>query len=266
MKLSLKSKTWLKIFLLIILSLAVLNLPPVSKEVKNLFYLISSPIQKVLWLVGDKMSDFFETIAKIKNLKKENEELSLKTQSLSAENVKISELEKENKVLREALDVGLEKDFKLAFAEIIGKDIGEDSLIINKGEKDGITPNLAVITQQKILLGQIGEIYDNFSKVVLISNKDSVFEAKIQKEEDSGAILGVVKGKGSLQAILDLIPKDREVKEGDTVITSSGGILPSGLLVGYIQKIRKSDIESFQQAEIKPAYDIKELEFVFIIK
>lgn len=267
MKLSPKLKIGAKLVLLIIF-LVILNLTPVSKRVKNFFYFISSPIQKILWKTGDKASDFFETVANIKNLKKENEELKLKIQELLAKNAKIPELEKENKILREALEIGLEKEFKLVLAQVIGKDISQDSILIDKGLKDGVTNNLPVITQQKSLVGKISEVYENFSKVILISNKGGAFNAQISRGEEglTEDISGLVKGKGNLQLFLDLVPKEKEIQEGDLIITSSlGGIFPKGLLVGQIQKIKKSDIEPFQQAEIKPAFEINELETIFII-
>ena len=250
------------IVVLLIAFFVVLNLTGFSKEIKNFFYLISSPIQKTLWRLGDKTADFFEIVSQIKNLKKENERLSLRVQELLAENSLLKELKRENEILREALGIGLAKEFKLSLAEVIGKDISQDSLIINKGSKDGLTSGLAVITPQKILVGKISQVYKNFSKVMLISNKKSVFSVKFQEKD----IEGVVKGKGNFQLFLDLIPQNAEIEPGDDLVTVSlGGIFPAGLLVGEIKEIKKSDVTPFQQAEIKPAFDIKEIEKLFII-
>ena len=258
-----------KIGLIIVLLIAffiVLNLTSFSKEVKNFFYLISSPIQKTLWRAGDNLSDFFEVISEIEKLKKENEELLLKNQALLAENTRLKELKKENEVLREALEIGLEKEFKLLLSEVRGKDISQDTLLINKGSKDGISKGFPVITQQKALIGKIGEVYENFSKVILISNKESSFDAKIMEWDDDGDIRGVIKGKGNLKLFLDLIPQEKEIKEGNLVVTTVlGGIFPKGLLVGEIKEVLKSDIQPWQGAEIKPAFDIKELETLFVI-
>jgi len=272
--------TWPKrkilILIIIVGLLLIFSLNFFQKEVKGFFYLISSPIQKILWRAGDRVSDFFKTISEIKNLKKENDELKFRNQELISQIAQLIELEKENKLLREALEIGLEKEFKLSLAEVISKDISQDSILINKGSKDGITNNSPVIGQQKTLIGKIGEVYENFSRVILISNKESSFDAKVQtgsfapfnsseiKAEND--ISGVVKGKGNLQLFLDLVPQEKEIKEGDFVITSSlGGIFPRGLLVGQIGKVLRSDIEPFQQAKIRPAFNIKKLETVFII-
>lgn len=259
MKLPLRSK----ILISIIGILFIISLNFFQKEIKNFFYLISSPIQKILWETGQKTSLFFETIREIKNLKKENEELKLKIQALLAENISLKELRKQNEFLRKALDVGLEKEFKLLLAQVIGKDLVQDSLIINKGSKDGISKNFPVITQEKILVGKIQEVYNNFSKVQLVSNKDISFDGKMSEAE----IYGVVKGKGNFKIELDFVPRDKEIKEGDLIVTSAiGGIFPAGILVGEIEKVKKDDIEPFQKAEVKPVFEIKNLDFLFIIQ
>jgi len=266
MKLSPKFKIGIIIVLLIAL-FTILNLTPAKKEIKNFFYLISSPIQKALWRAGDNISDFFEMVKEIKSLKKENEELKFKIVGLLAENTKLEELKRENEVLREALDIGLEKEFKLLLAEVIGKDIFQDTILIDLGSRDGISKDFPVINQQKALVGKIGEVYQDYSRVILISNKESTFDAKVGfPAEGEASIYGVVKGKGNLRLFLDLVPREKEIKEGDLVSTSPlGGIFPKGLLIGEIVKVLKSDVMAWQQAEISPAFNLNELEILFVI-
>jgi len=254
-----------KIGVIVVLLIAVfiiLNLTDFSKEIKNLIFLISQPIQKTFWKMGDEISDFFEMVSEMRNLKKEDEELKLKIQELIAENVALKELKKENEILRTALELGFQEEFKLEICQVIGKDISSDTILINEGFKDGLTKDLPVITQQKILVGRISEVYKNFSKVQLITQKDTSFDAKILDTE----ISGLIKGEGNLRLFLDLIPPEKEIKKGDVVITTVlGGIFPRGLLVGEIEKVIKSDIEPWQQAKVKPAFNIEGLETLFII-
>ncbi len=261
MKQPLKLKTGI-VAVLILLIFVILNLTGFSSKIKNFFYLVSSSIQQNLWRAGDKTSDFFEAISEIKSLKKENEEFKLRTEGLISENSSLKELKKENETLREALELDLRKDFKLVLAQVIGKDVSQDSILINKGTKEGILKGLPVITSQKILLGRIGQVYEDFSEIILISNKESSFDAKISDKE----IYGVVKGKGNLELYLDLIPKNEEISQGELVVTAAlGGVFPQGLLAGVIKGIKKSDVEPFQTAEIKPSFEIKELDNLFII-
>lgn len=261
MRLSPKSKTYL-LLVLCLFFLTILNLSPIQNEVKNFFYLISAPIQKKFWQAGQGLANFFETISEIKNLKKENEELKLRIKELLVENTGLKELKKENEMLREALGIGLEKEFRLALAQVVAKDLSQDFLLINKGSQDNISEDLTVISQQKFLIGKISQVYKNFSKVMLITNKDNVFDAKIGDSE----ISGLVKGKGNFKIFIDLVPQEKELKIGDLVVTSGlEAVFPHGLLVGEIQEIKKSDINPWQQAEIKPAFDIREISNVFII-
>lgn len=233
-----------------------------QKAVRNFFYQISEPIQKVFLRAGDNVADFFEAISKIQNLKKENEELKLKVQELLAQLVSLKELKKENEILREALNLNLAKEFDLSLAEVIGKDVSEDFILINKGVDNGISEGLPVISQQKILVGKISEVYKNYSKAKLISHKESSFDGKIVEKE----ILGQVKGEGNFKILFDLIPREQEITEGDLVESSAlGGAFPEGLLVGQIKQVKKSDIQPFNQAEISPLFDLGELEMIFII-
>jgi len=233
-----------------------------QKEVKNFFYKISEPFQKTLWQAGISISNFFETILEIKKLKTESEELKLENQELLVQIATLEELKKENEILREALNIGLEKEFELSLAQVIGKDISQDFILINKGLEDGASQNLPVVTQQKILLGKISEVYQNYSRVMLISNKESSFDGKIVGKETLGEVLG----KGNFKVLFDLIPPEAEISKGDLVETSAlGGVFPGGLLVGKIGEVQKSDVQSFYQAEISPFYDLGKLEAVFIL-
>ncbi len=258
-KFSQKNKFLLGILLIVLL---VFGLNFFQKQVKTFFYSISSPIQKSLWRIGDRASDFFQGIVEIKETKNKVDELCLKNQRLLAEIAILSELKKENKVLREGLEIDLDKDFKLTLAEIIGKDISQDFILIDKGSENDISENMPVITQQKVLLGKVSKVYKNFSKVMLISNKKCSFDVKIQEKN----ISGLIKGKGNFKILLDFVPQNKEISQGDIVVTSSlGGLFPAGLLVGQIEEVKKSDIEPFQQANIKPTFDIKEINLLFVI-
>jgi len=262
MKLSSKKNNVLIIVVVVISAIFLLNF--FQKDVRSFFYCISAPIQKVLWRAGERTSDFLGGIVRVKILKQELDELKLENQELIAQVVALKDLKKENKTLRQALEVGLQKEFKLALTQIISKDISQDFILIDKGSEDGISKNMPVITQQRVLVGKISEIYKNFSKVMFVSNKESFFDAKIQKEEKD--ISGVVKGQGNFRILFDLIPREENLSQEDIVITSAlGGIFPKGLLVGRIKEIKKSDVEPFQQAEIEPFFDVSQTETLFII-
>lgn len=266
-----------KIIIAIFGILIIVSLGIFQDKVKNFFYLISLPPQKVFWKVGDNMSDFLESISKINNLKKENEELRRKIQKVTGENVGLRGMENENKILREALNAMPQNAFEFFISQIASRDIiNSDLILIKGGSEDGILEGMPVITPEKILVGKISKTYGNFSKVTLISNKDFSFNVKILKGEnpmpisssipDEVGIYGLARGKGNFEIYLDKVLLSAELKEGDSIITASlGGTFPEGILVGEIRKVKKSDLEPFQQAEISPFFALKDLGTLFII-
>jgi len=249
-------------FLIIVLIIGVFNFTPLKKTIKNLLYSCFKPFQEFFWQTGGKISSFFDFLREMKNLKKENEVLKSKINQLLVENLNLRELKKENEQLKKALEISLEDNFELEMVKIIGKDVAQDILLINKGGKAGLKEKMPVITEEKILIGFVKTVYSDFSKVQLISHPETSFDGKIAEKE----IYGLVRGEGNYKVIFDLIPKESQIEDGDLVITSAlGGLFPEGLLIGKITKIKKSDLKPFQTARIEPAFDITKNKRIFII-
>lgn len=258
MRFSFKKNKILTIVVVVILLVFLLNV--FQKEVRSFFYSFSAPIQKVLWKAGESTSDFFQGIVRVKTLKQELDELKLENQELLGQIVNLKYLKEENKTLRQALRIELQKDFKLALSQIIGKDISQDFILIDMGAKDGISKGMSVITEQRVLIGKISEVYEDFSKVMLIFHKENSFDVKVNN------ISGIIKGQGSSKVLLDFVPREENLFQGDIVATSAlGGIFPKGLLVGKIKEVKKNDVDPFQQAEIELFFNISQIEAVFII-
>ncbi len=251
-----------KALALIVTVLIILSLNVFQGEIKGFFYNISSPFQSWFWQVGDKASDIFGVIPSIKSLQKENKNLYLENQRLTVELVQLREIREENTALRDALRIGLEKEFQMETAKVISKDLGEDSVIIDKGSKDGLSKDMPVISQQGIIVGKIFEVYDNRSRVALISGKNSSFDAEISEAGEAG----VLKGQGRGSASLDLLSKDIIVNKGDLVVSSIlSGIFPPGLLVGSVAEVQRNDTDPFQKAEVQLFFAVEKLRQIFII-
>lgn len=260
-----------KFSILFFVILILFSLNFFQKDLKNTLFKISTPVLKFLWQKGREISSFFRGLLKSKTLEKELGILELKNQELLAEIVKLQQLKKENEILREALNIGLQEDFELILVKVIAKDPFEDSLLIDSGKKEGVLEGFPVITQQKVLLGKVSEVYEDFSKIALISNEEISFSAKIQKlvpsEVEGKEIKGILKGKGNQRLSFELAPKEAEIEKEDLLVTDIlGGIFPEGLLIGKVQEFEKLDIEPFQTATVVPFFDLKKIEKVFLIK
>ncbi|MBI3631478.1 MAG: rod shape-determining protein MreC [Candidatus Staskawiczbacteria bacterium] len=263
-----RNAIWPKILIGIIVFLiliGILNL--FQKQFKNFFYFISEPLQKTFWNAGSNTSNLLGSFLSINNYAKENEELNAKNQELLNEIISLQQAKAENQALREAANIKQENKFKIVLADVVGVDSYQDFILINKGSDDGILENMPVINEQKVLFGKIFKVYNKFSKVMLVSNQNSVLDIKIQKDDEiSPPIYGIVRGRGNFSAFLDTVPLDSEVKNDDILITSSlEGVFPRGLLVGKITEVYKDDLKPFQTAKIELLSNLKQIDKLFVI-
>jgi rod shape-determining protein MreC len=240
--------------------IAALNFRPINYAAKNAAYLAFGPLQRGIWIAGANISGLFESISSVNSEVAENKRLRDQVNGLLEKTAQIDGLKKENDILRQGLNLELDKDFDLKLADIVGKNVTDDTLVINKGSKDMVDSGMTVITGQKALVGRISKVYDNFSEVTLITSKGFSFDVKAGDDID-----GLAKGQGGFCANLGLVSKDKELKPDDPVYTSAlGGIFPSGLLVGTIKNVSRNDVETFQTAALTLAFDVRVSEQVFV--
>jgi rod shape-determining protein MreC len=233
-----------------------------QSEVKGFFYNISYPIQKYLWQAGENISYSLKIPKSMRYLQEKIDMLVLENRELMSEIVSLEQLKEENNLLRDALKIGLEKDFQMEIARVISKDLSSDSIIIDKGSKDGLSKDMPLITKERILLGKIEEVFSNQSRVVLISNSKSSFDAEISESKAEGLLRGSSGGEAQLEMIL----KDKLVNSGELVVSSAlSGVFPQGLLIGSVREVEKNDTDPFQTAKIQLFFNITDLKQAFII-
>lgn len=170
----------------------------------------------------------------------------------------------ENKRLKEILSLKEREHRYITTAHVIsrGTDRWANTLVIDKGLRDGITKDMIAITH-KGLVGKISGVYDSHSSLLLLT--DINFSAGIRLQESRTE--GVISGTGFRKCQLKYIPYEEEVKKGDIVITSGlDSLFPEGIPVGYVSKVNKKDIGLFQDIEILPFVDNLKIEEVVIIK
>ncbi len=139
-----------------------------------------------------------------------------------------------------------------------------DVFILNKGSGDGVDVGDGVIYNNN-LIGRVNKVTPSFSEVMLITNSQMSFTAETLDTKS----MGVVKGQGGGQIILDNVLLSVNLKKGDIVVTKGDvntqgiGFAP-GLIVGKILSISKNPSDLFQKAEIKSDVDFSSLSTVFI--
>jgi len=254
------TKEKLRVVIVIIILFFILFLNKfLFPQTKNFLFSVFSPIQKISWHIG-KLDD---KITSFKEIQKENKSLREENLKLAHKVVEIELLEEENSELRKALNIPLREKHRLIMADIISREM-DDCFLLDKGQNQGVKKGLPVITSANVLIGRIGEVFPDYSQVVLITQRDFKFSANIASDEK--LIAGLCYGKGNLNLIMEFIPKEERFNKGDIVSSSAlGGIFPQGLLIGEIDKIDNADTKAFQKAIIKPYFTQINLTKLFIV-
>jgi len=269
-KVSKRSGNWQWFAILVTISLIGLILYQVGylNPVEDVFLRIAAPFQKGASYFYTFLSDSLDFVRELGELRQRNEELQREVERLTIENIRLKEVEAENKTLRRLLNfVEANPDYSYRAAQVVGRVIARDPsgfmryLIIDVGRKDGITSGMPVVTERG-LVGRISDVYHNTSRVLLITDPSSSISAFLQSSRATGMVEGTVDGS----VIMRFIPLDAPVSVGDVVLTSGlGGLLPKGMVVGQVIEIEKRDYALFQEARIQPTVDFNHLEFVLVI-
>jgi len=251
-------------FVFLVLSLLVFGLSKagVLNPVGSALQKITAPFQSTTYTVFNSIS-LLGTNAKLKKLEVEN--LAL-TSMLSDQ----KKLEKENSALSDQFQVSSPNSNTLLPANIVGAPSfvpgvsTPETFIIDKGTKDGVKIGGAVVYKNN-LLGKITKINDFLSEVTLVINSSMSFTARTS----SGA-LGVIKGQGSGEMILDNVLLSDSLKSSDLVLTNgdtslNGSGYPPDLVVGKIVSVDKKASSLFQRAEVSSFIDFAKITTVFIL-
>jgi len=225
------------------------GLLPFFKYPLSIFYHINSSV-----FHAKKIFTFYSEYLAIK---KENDEFKFKINQLK-------EAEHENVRLLKMLDLKPKLPYESIAAQIIAKEPTNwlNTLIINKGEKNGIAINQPVMSFSS-LVGKIMEVGGSTAKVLLISDANSRVVVLIQRTRVEGMLEGI--GNGLCR--LKYMPVNADVKLGDVVVSAGvGGVYPKGLIIGNIESIRIERGGIYKSGIVKPAASLSGLEEVLCLK
>jgi rod shape-determining protein MreC len=241
-----------KILFILVTGIFVLVFNMFPNQSRGVVYSVSAPVQSWVFGIGQGVAGFFNRFQATDSIK-ENILLRTENMQLRQELITLESARKENEQFRQALDLEVSSSLSLIAGEAVAKDVSGNILFVNKGKKQGIEKDFPVITAQKVLVGRVINVFEETSHVQLLWHPETSFDASLVKE----GFVGVVKGKGSSQLLLDLVEQGVELVPGDIVATSTlSGLFPENLLVGEVIEILTTDQAAFQQARVQPYFHI----------
>ncbi len=135
-------------------------------------------------------------------------------------------------------------------------------ITINRGSKNGVTPEMAVINS-KGLLGITDNVTSNFARVQSILNSKSSINAGFKNNTHYGTLKWNGKDYNTVQ--LTDIPRQAIFKIGDTIITNGkSAIFPRGIPVGTVIEIPKK-LSASNTISIELFNDMSNLGHIYII-
>ncbi len=246
--------------------------------------------QQVVSSAAGPLIDVLRALGEINDLRQRAQTLEREAQSLRAEMLRLQEFQAEAVQYRQMLNFPSDlPSYLFVGADVIGSaDIracegrssrgadagkcanviaGETSayvryITINRGSRDGIRVGMPVVGGGLALVGRVAEVDDFSAKVQLLTDPSSFINVRLLKTRASGTVAGSDEGRLILQNVL----QTEAIQPGDAVVTSGlGGLLPRGLVVGTVDTVLSSDVETLQSATVRPAVNFDTLEVVLVL-
>lgn len=216
----------------------------------------------------DKVRSGVDIIDNLFTKEEEIKKLEAQIAEAKVDEANYKELVAENIRLRQMLRFKTSKpQLNLAAAHIIGRDFGYGlkTLTIDIGANQGIARYMPVVAPGGVV-GFISDVFANSARVQSLLDPRTAVGVIVQRPESR--LVSIAKGSVSSPTQLQLvdIPKDADVLQGDTLITSGfGGVYPKGLIVGYVGKVETNSEGYVNYVNVQPAVDFYRLEEVFVL-
>lgn len=139
----------------------------------------------------------------------------------------------------------------------------DNYITINRGWKDGIGKNMAVISGTGIV-GRVEHVSAHFASVLSVLSPKLKVSAKLKDGSN-----GFVVWDGKDPAILTMtdIPQQVKVKKGDSVFTNSYSLyFPPNALIGTVVKVELVKKNALLLISLQSSTNFKNLQYVYVIE
>lgn len=134
-----------------------------------------------------------------------------------------------------------------------------------KGSREGIRPDMGVISSSKGIIGIVRNVSDNFAHVMTILHSQTRISCAIKSRKGHGSL--VWKSLDPLRMTLEAVPKHESVAIGDTVITSGySTMFPRGILVGRIETFKINPGSNNYEITVKLFNDLTNIRYAYVVQ
>lgn len=259
---------------LLVASLLLLTVStnPLVRDLQNGVAFAFKPFEAVIDGVARDVQSIVATVVEIDRLRQENTALKAENDQLEAEARAADELRRENEQLTALLQLRNGLDYETTAVTVIARESSDirRTIVIDRGEDDGLAVGDIVITAGGALAGRVVEVGPSFAHVALISDSTSTVIGQLSAAGVTGKVTGTGQERGEL--IMADVDATAEVTLGEEVFTAGielgGGIrspYPKGLLIGQVVDVEADPNEVVQTVFLEPAAPLDRLEYLLVI-
>ena len=244
------------------------NLTIIEKIFKDTTLSINTLAMKPINVLEDKIKEYNSK----QKLYEKYEKLSEKYSKVELMETKYEEAKKEINDLKKVLNLNNTlSENSYMNSTVITRNIGYwyNNITIDKGEKDGVKKDMAVITNDG-LVGTVIKTSNLNSTVKLLTTSDTnnKISVKIKIGENEylyGLLTGYNKEKKCF--IVEGISENTDIKKGSIITTKGlGNGLPSGILIGRVESISKDNFDLARTVLVKSSVDFDDISYVTVLK
>lgn len=221
---------------------------------------------------ANAITGFFDDFSSLWNTMEENKILRSQVELISVYQAKLEEAYRDIEDLKQLNELLLSMSESHTISATIIQRSTENftnSLVINIGSNDGVELGDAVISSEG-LIGKVSSVSENTSIVLLLTTELEInkITVKIQVDPSKTSEAILEKYDPNTQSYsLKLLDTNSSITEGMKVISSgSGGLFPSGLLVGTVNHVENLPNAIGLKILVKPAADFYHLNYVAVVK
>jgi rod shape-determining protein MreC len=204
----------------------------------------------------------WENYVVLQNARRENEALRLEVAQLQIGLQRERALAHQSETLQRLLDLRSATKLTTTAAAVIaaGADAYFRTMTIDKGAKDGLSTDMAVIAPAGVV-GRVIMPSSRAAKVQLLIDRNAAAAALVERSRAQGVVVGT----GADRLAMEYVSGTADMKTGDLVVTSGiDGIYPKGFVIGQIESIQRTAGE-FSSVVIRPAVEFSALEAVLVV-
>ena len=252
---------------LLVIVITVSLITSVSSPISSFISTVTTPVQKTVTSVSDKLGDWKKQFGDNEALAKEIERLEAEKAELAGQLTEMEQIRQENEFYEQFLGIKEKHSAMLfQFSSVVSRDHSGPymTFTIDVGLINGVAKYDPVITPDG-LVGYITETAPTYSKVTTVLSPRLKAGGRDNRTADEGIISGKAELAKDGSCYIYNLQRDCTVSIGDYIVTAGGGVFPEGLIVGTVSDIKQQSKDTSLYAVVDSAVDFDDIRNVMVI-